>query len=122
DPPSIALTLEVSKGYYVRAFARDLAAHLGTVGHLTALRRTRSGCFGIDEAVALDSDPADLRARVQPLVEVATRALAVARLTAEGARHAMNGRPVPAADIEAPVAVPCAWIDPDGALVAVGRI
>jgi tRNA pseudouridine55 synthase len=43
--------LEVSKGYYVRSFARDLAARLGTVAHLTALRRARSGAFSLADAV-----------------------------------------------------------------------
>jgi tRNA pseudouridine55 synthase len=122
NPPSISLTLEVSKGYYVRAFARDLASHLSTVGHLTALRRTRSGCFGIDEAVTLDSSPETLRDRLLPLVEVAKRALPVARLSDEGARHARHGRAVPAEDIEAPGPGPCAWIAPGGELLAVGQI
>ena len=122
SPPSIALTLEVSKGYYVRAFARDLAAGLGTVGHLTALRRTRSGCFAIDEAVALDSSPEQLRARLLPLVAVAKRALPVARLNQEGARHASHGRPVPAGDIEAPGRAACAWLGPAGQLLAVGEL
>lgn len=46
-----AISLAVSKGFYVRSFARDLAAQLGTVAHLTALRRTRSGVFSIEQAV-----------------------------------------------------------------------
>jgi tRNA pseudouridine55 synthase len=40
-----------SKGFYVRALARDLAARVGTVGCLTALRRVRSGAYAIDEAI-----------------------------------------------------------------------
>lgn len=47
---SIAMTC--SKGFYVRALARDLAARVGTVAHLCALRRTRSGCFGLDGSLA----------------------------------------------------------------------
>lgn len=43
--------LSVSKGFYVRSFARDLAAKLSTLAHLTSLRRTRSGVFSVDEAV-----------------------------------------------------------------------
>jgi tRNA pseudouridine55 synthase len=41
-------------GTYVRSLARDLARLAGSAGHLTALRRTASGCFGVDEAAALD--------------------------------------------------------------------
>jgi tRNA pseudouridine55 synthase len=48
--------LEVScgKGFYIRALARDLAVALGTVGHVSALRRTRVGPFREDQALALD--------------------------------------------------------------------
>ncbi|MDH3228667.1 MAG: tRNA pseudouridine(55) synthase TruB [Alphaproteobacteria bacterium] len=42
------------KGTYVRALARDMAAQLGTVGHLVALRRTRVGPFGEEHAISLD--------------------------------------------------------------------
>ena len=43
-----------SSGTYVRALARDLGAALGVGGHLTALRRTRVGPFGLDVAVSLE--------------------------------------------------------------------
>ena len=41
-------------GAYMRALARDLAISLGTVGHLTQLRRTRVGPFSIDNGISLD--------------------------------------------------------------------
>ncbi len=44
-----------SKGTYVRSLARDLAAALGTVGHVCALRRTVAGPFTLDQALVLDS-------------------------------------------------------------------
>jgi tRNA pseudouridine55 synthase len=44
-----------SKGTYVRVLGEDIAARLGTVGHLTALRRTASGAFGIGEAAVLET-------------------------------------------------------------------
>ena len=43
-----------SSGTYVRALARDLGSGLGVGGHLTALRRTRVGPFGVDVAHTLD--------------------------------------------------------------------
>jgi tRNA pseudouridine55 synthase len=43
-----------SKGTYVRSLARDIAVALGTVGHVTMLRRTRAGPFGLDAAISLD--------------------------------------------------------------------
>ena len=49
-------TLEaiVSKGTYIRSLARDIARALGTVGHLSYLRRTRAGPFGLESAISLD--------------------------------------------------------------------
>jgi tRNA pseudouridine55 synthase len=47
----------VSKGTYVRAIARDLGRSLGTVAHLSALRRTRSGAIDVGRA----STVADVR-------------------------------------------------------------
>ncbi len=51
---SITLAATVSKGTYVRSLARDLARALGTVGHVSYLRRTRAGPFGIEQAISLD--------------------------------------------------------------------
>lgn len=48
------VSVKVSSGTYVRALGRDLALKLGTHGHLTALRRTRVGGYGIDQAFSLD--------------------------------------------------------------------
>ena len=101
--------------------ARDLANALGTVGHLTSLRRTRSGCFTLDEALPLDTPADELAARVEHLARAAARALPVARLSETGARDARHGRAVQPVDIDAPVQGPCAWLDGHGALVAVGE-
>ncbi len=43
------------KGMYVRSLARDLALALGTCGHVSALRRTRVGPFGLDRAISLEN-------------------------------------------------------------------
>ncbi|GER02143.1 tRNA pseudouridine synthase B [Iodidimonas gelatinilytica] len=43
------------KGTYVRSLARDLAHRLGTVGHVTALRRTRVGPFNEEAAISLEN-------------------------------------------------------------------
>jgi len=42
------------KGAYMRSLGRDLAVALGTVGHLTSLRRTRVGRFDSSVAITLD--------------------------------------------------------------------
>jgi tRNA pseudouridine55 synthase len=50
----VTLSATVSKGTYIRSLARDIARELGTVGHISYLRRTRAGPFGVDQAVSLD--------------------------------------------------------------------
>ncbi len=44
----------VSKGTYIRSLARDIAHALGTVGHVTYLRRTKAGPFTARQAISLD--------------------------------------------------------------------
>ncbi|GGA59954.1 tRNA pseudouridine(55) synthase TruB [Sphingomonas psychrolutea] len=51
---SVTLTAHVSKGTYIRALARDIAIALGTVGHVTYLRRTKAGPFDLSQAISLD--------------------------------------------------------------------
>jgi tRNA pseudouridine55 synthase len=50
----VTLTAHVSKGTYIRSLARDIAQALGTVGHVTYLRRVRAGPFGLSAAISLD--------------------------------------------------------------------
>lgn len=50
----ITLTAHVSKGTYIRSLARDVAHALGTVGHVTYLRRLKAGPFTLAQAIALD--------------------------------------------------------------------
>jgi tRNA pseudouridine55 synthase len=48
------LTVNCSKGTYVRALARDISLKLGTFGHVIKLRRTRIGKFLLSDAISLD--------------------------------------------------------------------
>jgi tRNA pseudouridine55 synthase len=52
---SITLEAHVSKGTYIRSLARDIAKALGTVGHVTMLRRLRAGPFDLAQAISLDN-------------------------------------------------------------------
>ncbi len=51
----LTLRAVCSKGTYVRSFARDIALALGTVGHLTWLRRTRIGEFRVEDAYSIEN-------------------------------------------------------------------
>jgi len=54
DVEEITLSATVSKGTYIRSLARDIAHALGTVGHVSYLRRTRAGLFSLKQAISLD--------------------------------------------------------------------
>jgi tRNA pseudouridine55 synthase len=54
SPSSATFSATVSKGTYIRSLARDIAHALGTVGHISQLRRTRAGPFTLAEAISLD--------------------------------------------------------------------
>lgn len=54
DDATAVFEAECGKGTYVRAIARDMGRALGCRGHVIALRRTRVGPFGEDDAVTLD--------------------------------------------------------------------
>jgi tRNA pseudouridine55 synthase len=65
----ITLLAHVAKGTYIRSLARDIARALGTVGHVTMLRRLKAGPFTLDRAISLDklADAAKARA-IGPLL------------------------------------------------------
>lgn len=52
---SVSFEADCSKGTYIRALGRDIALELGTVGHITQLRRTRVGRFSESQAISLET-------------------------------------------------------------------
>jgi len=67
----LQLTVTCSKGTYVRVLAEDIAKALGTLGHLTALRRVQTGDFEIANAIPLaDFVALDFAARFDKLLAV----------------------------------------------------
>ena len=113
----VDLLVECSSGTYVRALARDLGAALGVGGHLTALRRTRVGPFGSEQARTLDelaalADPVTL-----PLAAAVRVAFAVREIDAAAARELSFGRSLPAAGLPGTYAA----LAPDGGAVALLR-
>ncbi|QNI06413.1 tRNA pseudouridine(55) synthase TruB [Mycobacterium kubicae] len=91
--------VDCSSGTYIRALARDLGAALGVGGHLTSLRRTRVGRFGLDQAWSLEE--LGERPRLSLDLDQACLLMFARRdLTAEEADAAANGRALPAAGID----------------------
>jgi tRNA pseudouridine55 synthase len=99
-----------SSGTYVRALARDLGAGLGVGGHLTALRRTRVGPFGIEAAHTLEALADELV--LVPLGHAADALFVRRDLDAEAARIVGHGGWIPALPGAGPG--PAAAFDPQG--------
>lgn len=93
---SITLSAVVSKGTYIRSLARDIAHALGTVGHVSMLRRTKAGPFGIESAISLDilheaAKGGALEALMRP-IEAALDGIPALNLTPDQAAALRQGR------------------------------
>ncbi len=54
DANTASFICTCGKGTYIRSIARDLAEAMGTVGYISALRRTFVGGFSADNAISFD--------------------------------------------------------------------
>lgn len=113
DVLDVDLTLHCSTGTYVRAVARDLGQQLGTGGHLTALRRTSVGPFGLDVARPLERLEADTA--VVPIAEAARQGFASRDLDEDQAADVRVGRKL---DLDLGHSGPVAVFAPDGTFLA----
>jgi tRNA pseudouridine55 synthase len=93
------VVVDCSSGTYIRALARDLGDALAVGGHLTALRRTRVGRFGLDQARSLD-ELAERPGLGLTLDEACLQLFPRRELTAEEADAAANGRALTPAGID----------------------
>ncbi len=112
----VDVEVDCSSGTYIRALARDIGAALGVGGHLTALRRTRVGRFGLEQAHTLDA----LAAAPQlsyTLDEACLLTFPRRDLTAEEAQAASHGRTLAPAGIHGLYAA----TGPDGRVIALLR-
>jgi len=55
DPDHAVFEMRCGKGTYVRAWVRDIALALGTLGHVSQLRRTAVGGFAEKDSVPLET-------------------------------------------------------------------
>jgi tRNA pseudouridine55 synthase len=110
----VDVSVVCSSGTYIRAIARDLGARLGVGGHLTALRRTRVGPFGLDRADTLDALSESLA--VIDLAAAARAAFPVCRLDEAQARSVGFGTVLRRQAL--PAAGPVALLGPAGEFLA----
>ena len=132
DPerPIAIVDVTCSAGTYVRALARDVGAKLGSGAYLGALVRTASGPFSLEGARSLDeirsaaaaSGLDGIRALLLP-PDTGLEGLPAVTLTSDEIADASQGRFVrPAAGLHGtPDGAPLRLIDPDGAIVGIGR-
>ncbi|MFJ1707983.1 tRNA pseudouridine(55) synthase TruB [Kitasatospora sp. NPDC088346] len=108
------VTVECSSGTYIRALARDLGEDLGVGGHLTALRRTRVGPYGVESARTLEQ--LEEKLEVLPIAEAAAAAFPRWDIDADQAKLLSNGMKLsaPGLGVDGPIAV----FDPDGRFLA----
>ncbi|MDQ0940363.1 tRNA pseudouridine(55) synthase TruB [Streptomyces sp. V1I1] len=115
NTPVVDLVVSVvcSSGTYIRALARDLGADLGVGGHLTALRRTRVGPYGLDAAKTLEQLQQELT--VMPIAEAAAAAFPRWDVDEKRAKLLTNGVRL---DMPAFDTAPVAAFGPDGRFLA----
>jgi len=114
DTAEVDVSVHCSSGTYIRAIARDLGTALGVGGHLTALRRTAVGPFGLDVARTLEQLEEEFV--VVPLAEAARATFASVDLDEERASDVRFGRRLPVA-VDGTTAV----FAPDGEFLALYR-
>jgi tRNA pseudouridine55 synthase len=129
--PRVHFEVRCSAGTYVRTLCADIGRALGCGAHLSALTRTESGGFRIEEALTLEALDAlarvgDAGARLIPMA----RALnAYPQIMADSAlvEKIRRGRPLSWEDLDRGPAAPAAEgvlqvVDPHGELAAVLRV
>jgi tRNA pseudouridine55 synthase len=108
---TVDIRVHCSSGTYIRAIARDLGATLGVGGHLTALRRTAVGPFGLDHARTLDELAEKFE--MTPIAEAARAAFPAVELGDDQAASVRVGRAV-----DLPLETLTALFAPDGEFLA----
>jgi tRNA pseudouridine55 synthase len=111
------------KGTYIRSLGPDIAAALGSVGHISALRRTAVGPFTLKDSVTIEAleAGADRDALLRP---VAAGLAGVPEVRLDGAQVTAirNGQAVLLTGARAPIALAEAWASHAGAAIALGAV
>ncbi len=106
---SIELDVRCGKGTYIRSLARDVGQALGTLGHLSALRRTEASGFAVERALSM----AELQGIAPPphladhLISLADALVAMPKLTLSASQEQgiKQGQPIPLAEVARAAAI-----------------
>jgi tRNA pseudouridine55 synthase len=110
----VDISVDCSSGTYIRALARDLGVELGVGGHLTMLRRTRVGAFGMSSAHTLEELGESFT--MLPIADVAADTFLRFDADPEQAAAIRTGRPLPGLKLTA--GQQTAMFDPTGTFLA----
>ena len=128
DADHAVFETECGKGTYVRALARDIGRALGSLGHVCALRRTRVGSFGEDQAVRFadlvrrsEGEGGDLAAALLP-VESGLAAVPALQVSRADADRLALGQSVLLRGRDAPLIAGMVSVSTQGSLVALAEI
>jgi len=97
----VEVYLECTKGTYVRSVAEDLGKALGCGAHVSALRRTKAGPFGIEDSVTMhtlealksNEQVAEMDAMLLP-IDTALDGLPLVKLSESAGFYIRQGQPV----------------------------
>jgi tRNA pseudouridine55 synthase len=127
DADHAVFETECGKGTYVRALARDMGQALGSLGHVCALRRTRVGSFGEEQAVRfaelerLGQAGNDLASALLP-VESGLAAVPALQVSRADADRLALGQSVLLRGRDAPLLAGMVSVSTQGSLVALAEI
>jgi tRNA pseudouridine55 synthase len=117
---SLAMRVVCSKGTYIRVLAEDIGAALACGAHLSALRRTASGDFRVEEAVTLQAleefRPEERSRRLLPLPALLA-GLPRAELGAAEEARLRQGQALKISGLRQGL---CAVVRADGAVIGLG--
>jgi len=130
DPDHCVIEARCGKGTYVRALARDLGIALGSLAHVTELRRTRVGPFAEEAAISLaklqelghSAAGRDALLSVLQPVETALDDIPALAISGEDAARLKRGQPVLLRGRDAPILKGPVYATSRGTLVAVGEV
>lgn len=98
ESDTFKLKVGCSKGTYIRALGRDIAKKLGSVGHLTQLRRTKCAIFSLKDTILLENLKnmvyEEQRQKSLLPVETSLRDIAVIAVSAEEAVKLSQGQSI----------------------------
>ena len=101
----IAFTVECGGGTYIRSLCRDIALACGSLGTMTELKRTYSGCFTLENAVGIEEAKANPQANIIPVITALSGIYDIEELAQNDIKKFTNGIPVRTARADCDVLV-----------------